>query len=659
MAILPELLIASPTLQDFLIGKDGLPLAAGTVTCYQDNSRTTLKNWYYQSGTPLNYNWIALPNPLTLSAAGTIQDALGNDVIPFFYPWFVDSSNDVIFQPYFITVYDSNGELQFTRANFPFVPSQFNPPIVNDIFTLENYVINNRFWRNIGSLNAGTLVPNPTSGVNYVQTGDFGLAYNDTPSPPHYYYATLAPSQNDGFSMPDFTYIKNAQGGIESISFLTFPPSSTPALTGDVMPEFYVEHICSSNDVGVSLKVYQIPIALHLDNLAGQEASVSIQAKSTSSAQITLSIYQFQGTGNTSFQPTPFYTVTLGESWQKYSANFIFPSNLDVVPSTTGDDAWYLQIGMPLTTGPFEVDFTLPSLYLNPLEEIPTNSFESYDQIDAIISKPRTGDIRTSINNLYPYGWLPMNGGTIGNSSSNATLRRNVDAWPLYNLLWNNFSLLGLNGNPLVPIYTSGGDPSIYGANSVLDWEANKAIAMTQTMGRVLLGTVPNTALLGAYTTTYNSAPSTITTTSNVSFFNGMPVYISGTPIPTGLTVNTIYYVTNFNGTNNFSLATTFANSLSGTIITIGTIVGSTAIITSALSGTYEGEYAHVQLQAELATHSHPGSTTVASPAASSAGLPSLLGNSGTHPVNVAPDGSSSPFNITQPGTFTNIYIKL
>ena len=35
-------------LQDFLIDKTGVPMAGGTVTLYQDNSRTTLKNWYYQ-----------------------------------------------------------------------------------------------------------------------------------------------------------------------------------------------------------------------------------------------------------------------------------------------------------------------------------------------------------------------------------------------------------------------------------------------------------------------------------------------------------------------------------------------------------------------------------------------------------------------------------
>ena len=87
MPINVDLLIAAPVLQDYLTDKDGTPMAGGTITCYQDNSRTTLKNWYYQSGTPGNYTYIRLPNPLTLSAAGTICDINGVDTIPFFYPY--------------------------------------------------------------------------------------------------------------------------------------------------------------------------------------------------------------------------------------------------------------------------------------------------------------------------------------------------------------------------------------------------------------------------------------------------------------------------------------------------------------------------------------------------------------------------------------------
>jgi len=81
-------------------------MSGGIVTCYRDNSKTTLKNWYYQSSNFAdasgNYTFSALPNPLTLSAAGTICDINGVDTIPFFYPY--DENDQTQSQPYYITI---------------------------------------------------------------------------------------------------------------------------------------------------------------------------------------------------------------------------------------------------------------------------------------------------------------------------------------------------------------------------------------------------------------------------------------------------------------------------------------------------------------------------------------------------------------------------
>ena len=60
MPINTDLLIAAAMLQDSFVDKNGQPMSAGVITCYQDNSRTTLKNWYYQSGLPGNYTYLSL-----------------------------------------------------------------------------------------------------------------------------------------------------------------------------------------------------------------------------------------------------------------------------------------------------------------------------------------------------------------------------------------------------------------------------------------------------------------------------------------------------------------------------------------------------------------------------------------------------------------------
>src|SRR5271165_176276 len=138
MPINTSLLIAAPMLQDVLIDdQTGLPLVNGTITLYQDNSRTTYKNWYYQSGSPGAYTYITLPNPLTLSAAGTIVDNNGNDTIPFYYPY--DEITGA-FEPYYIVVQDQFGAQKFVRQNFPFI-TQENTPGSQDV-TLKNYAVN-------------------------------------------------------------------------------------------------------------------------------------------------------------------------------------------------------------------------------------------------------------------------------------------------------------------------------------------------------------------------------------------------------------------------------------------------------------------------------------------------------------------------------------
>ena len=80
--------IMASALEQFYIDKSsGLPLANGKITFYKDNQRTTLKTICTLSGSPSNYRYIPLPNPLRLSALGTIQDANGNNVLPFYFSY--------------------------------------------------------------------------------------------------------------------------------------------------------------------------------------------------------------------------------------------------------------------------------------------------------------------------------------------------------------------------------------------------------------------------------------------------------------------------------------------------------------------------------------------------------------------------------------------
>lgn len=652
MAIDPSLLIAAPILQDYFVDKTtGAPLAGGIVTLYQDNSRTTLKNWYYQSGTPGSYTYIPLPNPMTLSEVGTIVDGNGNDTIPFFYPY--SELDNTTKQPYYITVDSSDGQRQFTRQNFPFNPGTQTG---NVNATNNNLIANNEFWRNIGSLNATTL--------------DNSLTLNGGTL----YYSTIAPSQHDGFTdMSDIQFFKNANGSIDTLTFEKFVTNFPNQIIPDsITPEFYLNINCSGTGTE-TVKYIQVPIQLHVDALSGvTNCSATIAAMAeTGNPTITLGLFQFLGTGATSPAVSILETIILSNSWAKYTVTFTMPSAQGAALGGGGDDALYLQIGLPVATV-FDINLAIPGVFL--ALEPPTNDFQTYDEINTIISSPRTGDIRTSLNTFYPYGWVAMNGGTIGNATSNGTARANIDTWPLFELLWNSFHLYTSGStNLLAQMKTSANANVAYGGSAIADFNANNAITLTKTMGQVILGTVPVSALLTAQTANNYTSPFTATssgglylgTTYAMNFFKGMPFYVSNTggALPTGLLANTIYYVANFDGVNHFNVATSFANAMAGTVIAYTNAGSGTNTITSALAGTSEGEYAHTQLIAELAAHNHtPGAVLTYFNFNAAAGGTPVYGQpnpTATLNIPVTSQGSSTPFNVTQPGVFYNIYMKL
>lgn len=85
-----------------------------------------------------------------------------------------------------------------------------------------------------------------------------------------------------------------------------------------------------------------------------------------------------------------------------------------------------------------------------------------------------TGDVKVTLKTVADAGWVMMDDGTIGSSSSGATTRANADTQPLFELLWNNTA----DGNCAV----SGGR----GASASADFSANKTIALPKTLGRAL-----------------------------------------------------------------------------------------------------------------------------------------------------------------------------
>jgi hypothetical protein len=502
------------------------------------------------------------------------------------------------------------------------------------------------------------------------------------------YSTIVAPSQHDGFRMPDIQFIKNNLTATDKVTFTPFPLSTSQPINGNIVPEYYINHQTQSpGGSGETQKCYQFPISLHVNTLANVSFSLSIQAQNDPSSGIitgggnVISIYILQdtGTGGTPVAVGPaLKTITLNNTWTTYTASGIFPSTSGLILGNGADDGLYLQVQMPLNASAgCSINFTKPSIYLTENELVPVNDFQTYDQVDAIINSPRTGDVRTSLNSFYYFGWVPMNNGLIGNSLSNGSTRASIDAWPLFNLIWNSFKLFdtGANSNPIVTIFTSAGAPTNYGTSAISDWNANKAISLTSMLGRVMLGNVPFAALLSPNKTTFAASSGTgakllITAANPMNVYNGMPFYVtnSGGGLPGNLSINTIYYVSTMISNTQFYVTTSFANSMSSSgafstggsstnLIAFSSAGTGTQTIILSLSGMITGEYAHTQLIPELAGHTHTFTTYsvpgVSFPAAQSDGM--------TGAANAITDtsGSSIPFNVSQPGAFYNMFIKL
>lgn len=651
-----SLLVMAAVLQDYLVDKDdGLPLAAGIVTLYEEDQRSILKNWYTQQGTNPPYTFVALPNPMTLSSVGTIQDADGNDVIPFFYPY--DESEDVpVVQTYSITVHNADGELQFTRSNFPYTPGGSSSGTV--IPTNQNLISNSGFWRNIAA-NAAV----DTTGVDSILINSITLNGSSIN------YAVIAPSQHDGFTMPDILYFKNANDGTEEISFNNFVTDDQ--LTGDPTPQYYLDLDCTVAGTE-SQKFIQIPLMSSIFSLSGfLDSTVTLQAinfNPGSPITITVGILQYLGSGVNS-DAVAQTSIELASGWTKSSISLPIPSAEGQTVSGAGDDGLYLRIGIQVQSA-LHIGIAVPSFYLAEIAKVPTNSFQTNDQVNSIISSPRTGDVRIAHNRFVQYGWAAMNDGTISLNPLNvapggiAASRENVDTWQLFNLLWTIASPFSVGTtNPICQLWSNVGAQVAYGASAYADFVTNnRALQLTKMMGRVLMGTVPLTSLLEptyyqAFTTSANVCTTGGPTPNGI--YNGLPITLQDAgSLPSPLVEGVIYYVSAFNGANAFSLSTTYANAIQGTVITFGAGGGT---FVYAPSGTSGGEYSHLPTIAEMAAHDHPGSnfaTTTFVPGGG--GLASYYsGASGTSLITVNTQGGGQRFNITQPQTFANIYIKL
>jgi hypothetical protein len=162
------------SLQEYFVDKvTGLPLNGGLVYFYSDVNRTTPKAVYTISGTPPNYIYTQLPNPVVLSSVGTPTDGNGNDIIIYYYPY--DTNGNI--ELYYVNITDSSGNVQFTREGVPNLASSSSTSVPD----ITNYIPNGQLLLhndnndNLPTATIESIVYNPIAYGRFLLCGKFRI----------------------------------------------------------------------------------------------------------------------------------------------------------------------------------------------------------------------------------------------------------------------------------------------------------------------------------------------------------------------------------------------------------------------------------------------------------------------------------------------------
>ncbi len=399
----------------------------------------------------------AWTNPIDFNLNGTQG--------PFYFK--VDSTD--LSDTYYIYVNDADGNLLWDVDNFFPGGSGGGGGSTTTYISLQDYITNNQF-------------------INHIA---------DTASPINATNLVIAPSNHKGFTPalinpvvgtygvvgPDIRFVKNNTTATDQITFPLFPLATAPMSPGDVTPVDYIRYV-SNATTGETFKCFQFPITQKVKNLSNQLMSFTIWAKVTTTP-VNISIYtrQYYGSAPTataeSVATRPLKgSFTLTTTWTPYVLHFTVPTvsgnTIGTLGAQTDDDALYIQVEMPLNAA-CDVLFTKPCLFLGTVD--PNLEFDSYDQIDAINSTARTGDVKTSLLSSPPLGWLAMNDTTIGNAGSGATTAGDF-TFQLYKTLWDG----------VLDAWAPVANPPGRGASAIADFLAGKTLKMPLSLGRALAG---------------------------------------------------------------------------------------------------------------------------------------------------------------------------
>jgi hypothetical protein len=591
----------------------GQPNIGGKLYTYEAGTRTPKATYQDKDGLIPN------ENPITLDNKGEANVYWQNDNL------------------YYIEEYDSNGVLVTSQDNYPETDNDQDVPADEAIF-VHNFVRNPQFtfWSNSSDFT------NIKSSIN-----------------------------NWDYCVDDWLYAKTSSDSVIEIKKMVFGvgQSDVPSY-----PINFLRYICSSIGSGgeTNSNLYQRIYSVETFNDQLVMPSIALRCVGVPSAIVQIVLVQNFGTGGSPSTPVETIAITanINESWQVFSPeiDITLPSVNGKTLGTDNNDALIFSVKFPS-----DVTATIDVANAQLIAGNANLSFDyisqndQFKRLDKTISQGvfSTGDAKATIKNVADAGWLLCDDGTVGSPTSGAS-HAAMYTKALFMLIWNNIS------TAYAPIYDSSGALTTRGASAEADYNANKRLALTKTLGRVIAS-----AGQGNLSTTFTAATSTspvpglITLASDIAnFYYGAPVTLTTTVnLPNGLDVGTTYYVWNNNDVipNTIYLATTPQNAIDGIGIPLSTTGNGVQTITINYTNWSPGQYIGANkigiIEGNMPSHNHPGSNV--NPGVGAGGTlayaqATYQGGSGDpNMLNITFDGGSTPLDIMQPTLFLNYMMKL
>lgn len=299
----------APSLQQGFIDKDsGELLAFGVVTFYRDEDHTTLKPIYTISGPPDDPIFTELPNPLTLSAIGTFIDKNnGQDIIPYYKPY--DDAGNI--DLYYITVYNADGVLQFTRDHYPTVIDGGE----NTVILAENLIPNGQFLMHL-DLPDGGLIPDADH---------------------------IVPIAYGGWKFEQ-------DANSSSVNYVNFIRYDAPSNTPDQNPRYSCEVKCTVFNPADSQKQIYCLIE-NVNFMQGQDLTFQFTAYSQdgNNHSVNFIIRKTYGAGGSADTEENIATVVVTPQIQNFTINFTMSSNNGKVIGPNNDDVIAITLQSPLS----------------------------------------------------------------------------------------------------------------------------------------------------------------------------------------------------------------------------------------------------------------------------------------------------------------------